>query len=29
MNWITNLVRPRIKKLMTKGDGGRETPENL
>ena len=28
MNWITNLVRPRIKKLMTK-DGGRETPENL
>ena len=28
MNWITNLVRPRIKKLMTKG-GGRETPENL
>jgi acetyl-CoA carboxylase carboxyl transferase subunit beta len=28
MNWITNLVRPRIKKLMSK-DGGRETPENL
>ena len=27
MNWITNLVRPRIKKLM-KG-GARETPENL
>ncbi|MGZ5926526.1 MAG: acetyl-CoA carboxylase carboxyltransferase subunit beta, partial [Rhizomicrobium sp.] len=27
MNWITNLVRPRIKKLM-KG-GTRETPENL
>jgi len=30
MNWITNLVRPRIKKLMTKGaSNGRETPENL
>ena len=28
MNWITNLVRPRIKKLMNK-DGGRDTPENL
>jgi len=28
MNWITNLVRPRIKNLMGKG-GGRETPENL
>ncbi len=28
MNWITNLVRPRIKKLITKG-GGRDTPENL
>jgi acetyl-CoA carboxylase carboxyl transferase subunit beta len=27
MNWITNLVRPRIKKLIAKG--GRETPENL
>ena len=27
MNWITNLVRPRIKKLI--GKGGRETPENL
>ena len=27
MNWITNLVRPRIKKLMSKD--GRETPENL
>ncbi|MEO8894429.1 MAG: acetyl-CoA carboxylase carboxyl transferase subunit beta, partial [Rhizomicrobium sp.] len=29
MNWITNLVRPRIKKLMTKGGSTRETPENL
>src|ERR1700753_4097311 len=28
MNWITNLVRPRIKNLMSK-DAGRETPENL
>jgi acetyl-CoA carboxylase carboxyl transferase subunit beta len=28
MNWITNLVRPRIKKLIGK-NGGRETPENL
>ena len=29
MNWITNLVRPRIKKLMTKDGSTRETPENL
>jgi acetyl-CoA carboxylase carboxyl transferase subunit beta len=29
MNWITNLVRPRIKKLMGGGKGGGETPENL
>ncbi len=28
MNWITNIVRPRIKKLIGKG-GGRDTPENL
>ena len=30
MNWITNIVRPRIKKLMGgKGGGGSDTPENL
>ena len=30
MNWITNIVRPRIKKLMGgKGSGGGDTPENL
>src|SRR6202789_1181500 len=29
MNWITNLVRPRIKKLMGGGKSGGETPENL
>ena len=31
MNWITNIVRPRIKGLMGGGkDGGRgDTPENL
>ncbi len=28
MNWITNLVRPRIKKLMA-GKAGGDTPENL
>jgi len=28
MNWITNLVRPRIKKLMAGKTGG-DTPENL
>ncbi len=28
MNWITNLVRPRIKKLMA-GKTGNDTPENL
>jgi acetyl-CoA carboxylase carboxyl transferase subunit beta len=27
MNWITNIVRPRIKKLM--GKSGGDTPENL
>ena len=27
MNWITNIVRPRIKKLMAKSGG--DTPENL
>ena len=30
MNWITNIVRPRIKGLMAgKGKGGGDTPENL
>ena len=29
MNWITNIVRPRIKKLMGGKDGGSDTPENL
>ena len=30
MNWITNIVRPRIKGLMGGKDGGRgDTPENL
>jgi acetyl-CoA carboxylase carboxyl transferase subunit beta len=29
MNWITNIVRPRIKKLMGGKGGGNETPENL
>ena len=30
MNWITNIVRPRIKGLMGKGAGrGNDTPENL
>jgi acetyl-CoA carboxylase carboxyl transferase subunit beta len=29
MNWITNLVRPRIKGLMAKGKPGSDTPENL
>jgi acetyl-CoA carboxylase carboxyl transferase subunit beta len=28
MNWITNIVRPRIKSLMGKGRGA-DTPENL
>ncbi len=28
MNWITNIVRPRIKKLMS-GKSGGDTPENL
>jgi acetyl-CoA carboxylase carboxyl transferase subunit beta len=29
MNWITNIVRPRIKKLMGGKSGGGDTPENL
>ena len=29
MNWITNIVRPRIKSLMGKGKSGGDTPENL
>ncbi|HEX4178172.1 MAG TPA: acetyl-CoA carboxylase, carboxyltransferase subunit beta, partial [Rhizomicrobium sp.] len=30
MNWITNIVRPRIKGLMAdRGKGGGDTPENL
>ena len=29
MNWITNIVRPRIKKLMGGKNGGNDTPENL
>jgi len=31
MNWISNIVRPRIKKLMGGGNGGKgsDTPENL
>jgi acetyl-CoA carboxylase carboxyl transferase subunit beta len=29
MNWITNIVRPRIKKLMGGKGGGGDTPENL
>ena len=29
MNWISNLVRPRIKKLMGGKGGGNDTPENL
>src|SRR3954469_2474481 len=30
MNWITNIVRPRIKGLMGNKDrGGGDTPENL
>ena len=29
MNWITNIVRPRIKKLMSGKSGGGNTPENL
>ena len=30
MNWITNIVRPRIKGLMAgKAKGGGDTPENL
>ena len=29
MNWITNIVRPRIKKLMGGKSGGSDTPENL
>ncbi len=29
MNWITNIVRPRIKKLMSGDKGGSDTPENL
>jgi acetyl-CoA carboxylase carboxyl transferase subunit beta len=29
MNWITNIVRPRIKKLIGGKSGGGDTPENL
>lgn len=29
MNWLTNIVRPRIKKLMSGKGGGSDTPENL
>ena len=29
MNWITNIVRPRIKGLMGGKQGGGDTPENL
>src|SRR5579883_1620861 len=29
MNWITNIVRPRIKKMMAGKDRGGDTPENL
>jgi acetyl-CoA carboxylase carboxyl transferase subunit beta len=29
MNWITNIVRPRIKKLMAGKTSGGDTPENL
>ena len=29
MNWITNIVRPGLKKLMGGKDRGGDTPENL